>query len=131
MSKARAGPISSFCVLICLPLILVPLPAYAQPSTIDLDGQPVPSEVDPVKTAQAFAEHLTNARYEKAAAMFDETVAKALPVEKLKEVWQSVQTSSGEFQSLGKPTTTQTKGYTSVVIPAAFKNTALIMMLFV
>lgn len=110
VSIARIG------VLACCLAAPVPPRALAQSKA---------SDSDVVKIAEEFAGHVSNGRYEEAVKNFDETMIKALPVEKLKQIWESVQTSAGSFESLGKPTATQSKGPTNVVIPAVFKTTTL------
>jgi pimeloyl-ACP methyl ester carboxylesterase len=83
------------------------------------------SQTDAVKTARQFAESLAKGRYDDAAKLYDETMAKALPVEKLKAAWEQVAASSGAFKSLGEPAASKEGGYDVVIIPAKFKNASL------
>jgi dienelactone hydrolase len=116
MLTVRLVSIARIGVLACCLAALVPPRALAQARAGDSDM---------VKIAEEFAGDVSDGRYEEAVKRFDEAMAKALPAEKLKEVWESVQTSAGSFESLGKSTTTQSKGLTTVIIPAVFKKTTL------
>jgi uncharacterized protein len=116
MSKTLAFSTLRLCTLTCCLTILLPAASYAQSR---------PSDIDPVRIAEEFSGHFTNARYHEAVGLLGEEAAKALPEAKLKEVWESLKKSVGDFESLGKPTTTQAGSRTTVIIPAAFKNAAL------
>lgn len=110
LSVMRSG------ALTCCLAILAPALSLAQ-------SQPGDAEV--VKIAEKFAGHLTNERYEQAAALFDAAMTKALPVTKLREVWESVRTSAGPFEALGKSKVVQSQGFAVVTIPAVFRNARL------
>ena len=82
-------------------------------------------ETDAVKTARQFAESLAKGKYDEAVKLYDEAMAKALPVDKLKATWEQVAASSGAFESLGEPAASKEGGYDVVIIPAKFKNASL------
>jgi dienelactone hydrolase len=116
MSRKGLFSLRFNCALSCCLAILLPSLSYGQAK---LDG------TDPVKIAEEFAGHFTNARYDQAVKMLGDEAAKALPPEKLKEVWESLTPSVGDFESLGEPKTSQVGPRTAVVFPAKFKKVGL------
>ncbi|HVP10363.1 MAG TPA: alpha/beta fold hydrolase [Phycisphaerae bacterium] len=104
------------CVLPCFLAVLLCTSSYAQSQ---------PGDADPVKIAEKFAGHFTSGRYAEAVKLFGDEAAKALPEAKLKEVWESLSTSVGDFESFGKPTTSKTGPRTAVIIPVTFKKAGL------
>ena len=116
MPHNRLPSLGLNCALACCLAILLPSSSY---------GQDKSGEADPVKIAKEFAGHFTNGRYDQAVKMLGEEAAKALPSEKLKEVWESLKPAVGEFDSLGEPKTSQAGPRTAVVFPAKFKKAGL------
>lgn len=68
---------------------------------------------------------LSSGDYKTAVSMFDETMKAALPEEKLKEVWQSLQTQFGIFKTQGTVRKEKVQNYDVVYVPCQFEKMTL------
>jgi dienelactone hydrolase len=77
---------------------------------------------DIVQIARTTVERLAEGRYDAVVATFDEKMRAALPADKLRATWASVQTQTGAFRRVRDPRV-ETKGdFVLVVFPAEFAN---------
>jgi dienelactone hydrolase len=82
-------------------------------------------QIDLVARAEALVDALAAGDMEAAVSDFDQTVAEALPADKLSELWDQLTTQVGAFQArLGIRTQTQ-EGYEIVYVVTAFERAAL------
>lgn len=72
--------------------------------------------------ANDFMELLVNGKYEDAAERFDDKVAEKLPPEKLKQLWQEICETLGEYKSHEKPAVSVAKEYIIAVVICNFKK---------
>lgn len=72
-----------------------------------------------------FITMLSNGDYKSAVAMFDDTMKKFLPEEKLKETWQAIQAQVGSFKSQGSIRKEKIQNYDTIYINCQFKKTQL------
>ena len=68
---------------------------------------------------------LTSEQFEEATAFFDEIVLKQLPPEKLKQVWNTVNTQVVKFKKHTETHTEQIPNYDMVFLTCEFENTHL------
>lgn len=86
---------------------------------------------DPIAIASHLLDDLDAARFEAAASGFTEQMRTAVPVEKLKQVWQSLPAQAGAAKGRGKPVVQPHDGITLVTIPlhhADFELVARVMI---
>ena len=88
-------------------------------------GQATTKGTDQTPIARDFLTHMTKGEYEEAVKLCDDTMKQALPADKLKSVWETITSSSGEFQTLGEPTSSMSEGFQVLVFPAKLKTTTL------
>lgn len=81
-------------------------------------------EKDGVKTARSFLDLLKGDEFEKAAAMFDDTMRKALPADTLDKTWKSISEKLGEFQEVVETKTEQKGPLTAVELTTRFKKSS-------
>lgn len=115
---SHSNPLPKTCIrlLACWWAVSAAAPASAQSQS---------AKGKPTEIAERFVGHLMKGEYEQAVKAFDEKMAKALPMDRLRQAWESVQASSGELQSLDKPVISQSRGATVVTFPAAFRHAKL------
>jgi uncharacterized protein len=73
-------------------------------------------------TARAFVDALRTDAHERAAQMFDETMAKALPVDKLRATWTGVTGQYGAFKSVDGVRSEEAKGMVAEVVTCSFEK---------
>jgi len=77
---------------------------------------------DFVNKAGAFVDSLLAENYQAAVKEFDETMSRALPEEKLKQIWEKLQTQAGLFKEKLGVRTEQKGGYEIIYIVCAFEK---------
>ena len=75
--------------------------------------------------AKRFVYYLSNEKYDSATADFDKSVLSALPPEKLKEIWQSLQNQFGRFKAQGRTMIEESGIYQVYFITCIFQNSSL------
>ncbi len=83
-----------------------------------------PLEKERVKTAKSFLDLLNKDEFEKAAAMFDDTMRNALPVDNLAGTWQSIAKKMGKYQEVVETKTQQKGPLTAVELITRFENSS-------
>lgn len=73
--------------------------------------------VDAVAVAQRLLDHMRARRYAEAEAMFTADMARAVPADKLKAVWESIPAQAGAFKRRGEPKAESRDGTTLVAVP--------------
>jgi dienelactone hydrolase len=101
-------------VLLALAM-LVPLCASAQDATADAKA-----------TAAALLDHLDAGEYAQAEAMFGADMAAAVPVDKLKAVWESLPAQAGEAKGRGEPAIESANGAQMATIPLHYAKVELV-----
>ena len=101
-------------VLLALAM-LVPLCASAQDATADAKA-----------TASALLDHLDAGEYAQAEAMFGADMATAVPVDKLKAVWESLPAQAGEAKGRGEPAIESANGAQMATIPLHYAKVELV-----
>ncbi|MDI1251951.1 alpha/beta fold hydrolase [Thermomonas sp.] len=86
---------------------------------------PLPA-ADASTLAIQLLDHLDAGEYAQAEAMFNATMAQAVPAEKLKAVWESLPTQAGEAQGRGEATSVKQGEMTLVKIPLHYAKAALV-----
>ena len=76
-------------------------------------------------TARAFVDALRTEAHERAAKMLDETMAAALPVDKLRATWTGVCGQYGAFKSVDGVRSEEAKGMVAEVVTCSFEKGAL------
>ena len=84
---------------------------------------PVIKGIEP--TARYFIELLDKGEFEEAHKFFNKTMAKALPVEKLKEIWEGLTAQVGKLKGIEKTEVTKEMGYDVVYVTCNFAKTSL------
>ncbi|WP_321493621.1 DUF3887 domain-containing protein [uncultured Desulfobacter sp.] len=74
--------------------------------------------------AAEFVTLLSGKDYEAAVKMFDDTMASALPAEKLEDVWQSLVLHAGPFLAQGDARQERISGYDVCFVPCRFEHAA-------
>lgn len=82
--------------------------------------------VDGAAVASRLFEHLDAGRYTEAEAMFGADLAKAVPADKLKSVWEALPAQVGEAKGRGEAATMTQDGNTLVKLPLHFANAELV-----
>lgn len=91
-------------------------------SLFAIDG-PAPSGRE--AQARAFVAALAKGDFEAASKDFDDTVKKALPKDKLQDLWKILQEQVGEFESQGRARSEKQDDYEIIYITCEFKKNAL------
>ena len=81
---------------------------------------------EPGDVALALLDHLDAGRYDKAEAMFDQAMAKAVPADKLKAVWKSLPAQAGAANGRGDPEIIDQGEARIVRVPLQYEKAALI-----
>lgn len=76
--------------------------------------------------ANALLDHLDAGEYAQAEAMFSAEMASAVPVEKLKAVWESLPAQAGEAKGRGEPAMESTGGAQMATIPLHYAKAELV-----
>ena len=76
----------------------------------------------PIKQARAFMELLQKSAFDSATALFDKTMKNALPADKLKSMWKTLQDQMGAFQEQGAIRTEKVQTYHVVYVTCIFKE---------
>ena len=77
-------------------------------------------------TASALLDHLDAGEYAQAEAMFGADMAAAVPVDKLKAVWESLPAQAGEAKGRGEPANESANGAQMVAIPLHYAKVELV-----
>jgi len=99
-------------------LILIPLSINSQQKT------PLPMN-DLISMAKSFVEALEKGDYEAAVKNFDETMTKAAPPEKMKQVWETLISQAGELKQQKRIRTESLPKYDVVYITCEFEKISL------
>jgi hypothetical protein len=87
-------------------------------------ANPSPSQnIEP--TATTFVNFLGQEQFDEAYELFNEDMAKAMPVEKLRATWEGLIAQVGEFKGITKTRSTVEAGYSVVYITCDFAKTPL------
>ena len=95
--------------------MLFPIAAGAQPAAPDA-----------ATIAQRLLAHMDAGEYADAEAMFDEQMAQAVPVEKLKAVWESLPAQAGAAKGRGEPVVEAADGMQVATVPLHYANGELL-----
>ena len=88
--------------------------------------EPAPQKTDDIeRAARAFVEIVAKEHFEEAVNVFDPTMKKALPAEKLKEIWNALQGQVGAFERQLTARKQKVRQYDVVFVTCKFKNAAL------
>jgi dienelactone hydrolase len=79
---------------------------------------------DAAQAGRTAVEQLVKGEFAALVARFDEQVRAALPEEKLRAAWGSVQTQAGAFKQMREPRVTSKGEYQIVIIPSDFEKAA-------
>lgn len=82
-----------------------------------------------VNIAASFAESLAKGKYADAAKAFDETMSKAVTLDKLQAAWEAPAAQYGGFRSFGTPAVQDIKEYKVVLIPCEYAHGSLRLQL--
>lgn len=104
--------------IISIILILIPLHLNSQQKT------PLPMN-DLISMAKSFVESLEKGDYEAAVENFDETMIKAAPPEKMKQVWETVISQAGKLKQQKGIRTESLPKYDVVYITCEFEKITL------
>ncbi len=85
--------------------------------------------IDGTKIAKQLLDHLDAGKYADAEAMFGADMAKAVPADKLKAVWESLPTQVGAAQKRGDAATMQQGDNTLVKVPLHYEKAELVAKL--
>ena len=77
-------------------------------------------------TASALLDHLDAGEYAQAEAMFGADMATAVPVDKLKAVWESLPAQAGEAKGRGEPAIESANGAQMATIPLHYAKVELV-----
>ena len=80
-----------------------------------------PSEKQ-IQLAKTFVSQMAAGDFEKAIQPFDETMKKAMPAEKLRQVWESVTGQQGSFKQLGGTRTEAIQKYQIIFVTTEFER---------
>lgn len=86
---------------------------------------------DPEAVAQALVDHLVAGDFVAAASDFDSAMQAALPPESLQATWEMVLSQAGPLQQQLGVQTTESQGYTVVIITLEFEKAAVDLQIFV
>ncbi len=79
----------------------------------------------PGEVASTYLQHCREGKFEQAAAMHDEAMQKALPLDKLTALWKTLDGQVGKLNSVGKPRESKVAGFTAVLLLCKFEKTEL------
>ena len=79
----------------------------------------------PAELANRLLDHIQAGRYERAAAMFDDTLRAALPAQTLKDVWQSIPAQAGALRGRGATQVQSSNGRSVATIPLHYAKVEL------
>lgn len=95
-------------------ILAVALPAAPQQPNLEAD-------------AKALLAEMTTKQFEKAAARFDETMARVLPAPKLEESWNSLIAQAGPYQEFVGSRLTEQSGFRIVILTLRFERAMIEM----
>jgi hypothetical protein len=81
--------------------------------------QPVPTTIE---KAEAVLKNLQDGRFAEVVSQFDPVMAKAIPEEKLRGVWETMATQFGAVKSIDERRTGEMKGYQAVELILTFEK---------
>ena len=85
----------------------------------------VAPKFDPETLARELAEKLKKGEFEAVYQSFNQVMAQALPLEKLKEIWTQVTSQVGELKGITKTRVAEEGGYKVVYVTCEFAQTSL------
>ncbi|NOX89109.1 MAG: alpha/beta fold hydrolase [Calditrichaeota bacterium] len=103
-----------------LALFLILVTMQAQP-----ESKAQPGWEQPIKLGRQFVTLLEKSRFDSAYSFFDAKMKEALPAEKLKGIWQSLQSQTGAFKKQGSVRTETFQQYRIVYVTCEFEKSAL------
>ena len=80
---------------------------------------------DVVTSAKAFVDLLAKGDYTTAVAGFDETMARVMPAQKMRETWEGLVAQAGAFKQQVDVQETKDRGYDIVFVTCRFEKTTL------
>jgi dienelactone hydrolase len=86
---------------------------------------PSPADATPEAVARSFVDALRAESFEQAVKLFDETMAKALPVDKLRSTWVDVRLKYGSIKYVVGARTEEAKGLVAVRLTCSFEKGSL------
>ena len=84
------------------------------------------SPADPAATATTLLDHLDAGRYAQAEAMFDAAMAKAVPADKLKGLWEALPAQVGPAKGRGEASTVEQGGMHVVRLALQYEKAAFV-----
>jgi len=88
--------------------------------------EPVPRKTDDIeRAARAFVEILAKEHFEEATKVFDSTMKKALPAEKLRQIWNALQEQVGAFERQLDVRKQKVRQYDVVFVTCKFASASL------
>src|SRR5438552_15561501 len=104
-------------------VVLAVAMAAAACSAAPAAAVPAPSPPGPaVARATAIVADLLARRYEAVVARFDDTMRAAVPVERMREVWESGPGRSGDPRGIARVRATQVGGLDQVIVTTEFER---------
>jgi hypothetical protein len=93
-----------------------------------MTAPPVPAQdaPSPAAIAAQLLDNMDTGRYAQAESMFNAEMAKAVPADKLKAVWESLPAQAGEAKGRGNATVDAQGGATLVTVPLFYEKTQLV-----
>jgi hypothetical protein len=125
-----AEVLSKLCLVLVLPYAGIhPAPATDAtanpPAAVSPAGQPVGPATDLSAAGAQFVDLLVKQDFTGAVSQFDPTMKTALPEEKLREVWQTIQQQAGTFESRLRTRVETIAGYDVVFVTCHFGHADL------
>ncbi len=108
-------------------LLLASLLLLAMGFVLLLSGHAAAQQADaPAALAARLLDHLDAGRYAEAESMFNANMAKAVPADKLKAVWESLPAQAGKATGRGAAGVSAQGGATMVQVPLHFEKAELV-----
>jgi hypothetical protein len=104
--------------------ILLGLVTNCKPQTISTPAAPTPA-ADLITLATSFVDSLAKEDYASAFKMFDTTMARAMPPEKLRETWKTLLTQVGTFKRQAGNRTEKSGQFDIVYVTCEFEQATL------
>jgi len=122
-----AGRKAVIAFIICLIIgqIISTIVIYHLPRPVGTQTTVTARTLDPASQANKLITLLSWGEYKTAVNMFDETMKKAVPEEKLKEVWQSILTQCGPYKGQGAVRKGKILNYDVIYITCRFEKNSL------
>lgn len=79
-------------------------------------------ETDDISIAKTFLTEVANGNFQKLSEMYDAAVKAQLPAKKMEEIWNSLESQYGKFESIAQSKTTKQGNYTIVILTCKFEK---------